>query len=443
MVFEATLLAIAAVILLWRVIAGIFKGNILSVCLWMLFAFLYHAQAYFLLTWLDEDAMVFVLNHRIDKTGFFAAMVMLFMATASAATFEQFFESTAGKHSRLAMQGDSTSNFCDLRFGRLRYAAVVALIVLCAAFLASRVGGIEGLLGEARPGQGATGIYLAVLGLCISYVPVALRLAAGSRGLPADWAVFVAGLALIAFVSRIFAILLLFAIVLILFADYRFGFAKPAKAFLVGLLAVIGFLIFFVWGALRDAQDQTGASEIAIAFEFLLDSPQRTIANLEFNYQVGIEGMTSLAGAATTSLEHLPDLGLTSLTQVLLRAVPGALRHEGDIFEQVNKLFWYQDSTVPSGLTCMFVHFHLFGGALFGLIFALITSAGTASLRRAYKAGDVQRVVVLAFILACSIFFLRGTIAVWLSTVLYGGALIAATTFWLANPVQAIARPKH
>lgn len=329
-----------------------------------IFAFLVTGQAFVIDADLDRSYSAHYLFNFINEEGFHSAVWYIFgvsLVSFALAVFSKGYTPASQPETRFVFDPGKAFYFWLFSF-------------LCAAslVLVFLVIGLSEFLHSSRPGfqTGATMFtYLLFLGV----VPVLLKILYPGRIRFGDMACLGLTFAISGVVSRTH---LIFYLLLILTGFYyaRGWSGRPhtlalfSKVFAFGLAAA---LLIFGIGALHDAQNYTHGS-LGDIISYILENPEKSALSIEYNYRIGVEGMSGTAGAFShyVSDPHTVhfDYGSSSIAKGAALALPGFLkRFANPILELSEALDWHRDSIAPTGVESFFVGFGWFAIALYPL----------------------------------------------------------------------------
>jgi len=228
--------------------------------------------------------------------------------------------------------------------------------------------GVSAFVGSSRPGN-QPGATLFIVLMSIGLFPLYLKIAYRSKVVLADLICFALSLAVTAGFSRLHVIL--YSMVVLVAIYYGRGWAlRPITFKMVLIFAVSGFLLtsfFFIFGALRDAQNFTKGS-ISDLVRYNLDHPEKSLLSLEFTYRTSVEGMSGIAGAMGESIGNPAqvrrDYGAQSALDGMFQLLPSALKQLfQEEIETVQNWYWYKKpgGNVSPGLETSFVSFGMAG----------------------------------------------------------------------------------
>ena len=223
-----------------------------------------------------------------------------------------------------------------------------------------------------RPGT-QPGATLFIVLMSIGLFPLYLKIAYRSKVVLADLLCFALSLAITAGFSRLHVIL--YSMIVLVAVYYGRGWAlRPITFKMVLIFTVAGFLLtsfFFIFGALRDAQNFTKGS-ISDLVRYNLDHPEKSLLSLEFTYRTSVEGMSGIAGAMGESIGNPAqvrrDYGAQSALDGMFQLLPSALKQLfQEEIETVQNWYLYKKpgGNVSSGLETSFVSFGMAGMVIY------------------------------------------------------------------------------
>lgn len=298
------------------------------------------------------------------------------------------------------------------------YWAILIFLTINTIVLIFAVVGLDTFLHSSRPGY-ESGATIFIVLLAIGILPVLLKILSRSKVRRADVICALFASAVTAAFSRIHIFLYLTAILLALF----YGSGWYRRTFSVGMIlrlslaGSVGFAVFFGIGSLHDAQNYTHGS-ISDLISYLIAHPERSLLSIDYNYRVGIEGMSGIAGAYSqyfvnpTSARF--DFGASWVLRGAIQWLPGFLKTVAEpISDWSADLNWYSVSVVPTGAETFFTSFGWAGVLLYPIsIYLLSWRLQVVMLLR--KTTPLMQ--VLFYVLsACLIFFVRGSLPVWIA----------------------------
>jgi hypothetical protein len=186
-------------------------------------------------------------------------------------------------------------------------------------------------LHSSRPGY-HTGSTIFIVLLFLGVVPLLFKILYRCKLVAGDIVCFILSFAVTAAFSRIHLILYLTAILLAFF--YASGWSdRPISVKVVVRVLLFGgaaFVLFFGIGALHDAQNFVSGS-FGDLISYIVAHPDKSILSMEYNYRVGVEGMSGIAGAFSQFRSH-PDLthfdgGASWLIQGSVQWLPGVIKN--------------------------------------------------------------------------------------------------------------------
>lgn len=291
--------------------------------------------------------------------------------------------------------------------------------------------GVSQFLNSSRPGfQSGTTIFLVIL--FVGIIPLLLKIVYQCRIEKGDIACFLVSFVITGAFSR--TDLLFFLVAILLAQYYCGGWVERKPTF--GLIAkFLGFgiaasFIIVVIGALHSAQNYTHGS-LGDLVAFLIANPEKSVLSIEYNYRVGIEGMSGIAGIFTQYLDSPlsahHDFGASWVLQGLIQGLPGFLKpYAGGVSEASVNLNWYPFSIVATAAETFFMSFGWLGIVVYPITLYCISwglplKAMQAPLRPLQSLLSYE-------LMAWTILFVHGPLAAWIAVcIFYSLALIL---FW-------------
>ena len=298
------------------------------------------------------------------------------------------------------------------------YAFLFIFLVCISAVCIFAVVGLDEFLHSSRPGYqpGAT-IFICLFFLGI--IPLLLKILLRSEIVRGDLACFLFAFAVTGAFSRINLILYLTAMLLAYF--YEYGWAeRPITFKLLAKILVFGGVAgvtFFGIGALHDAQNFVQGS-LGDLVSYILANPEKSVLSLQYTYRLGVEGMSGITGVFTQFLSNPNsvhfDYGASSVLSGIVLSMPGFLKtYAGALVDMSSSLNWYPFSIIPTAAETFFMSF---GWAAVILYPAAVYLLSWHLPMRAMAVRVSPRIKLISNILfACSIFFVRGSIAAWIA----------------------------
>lgn len=318
-------------------------------------------------------------------------------------------------------------------FAPTKWFYVILFFSLCilSGILIFAVVGLSEFLHSSRPGfQSGSTIFLVLLFLGV--VPVLLKITNKGKIGTGDITCCLLSFAITGAFSR--TNLILYLVIILIALYYSRGWADaPLTPKLIGSFLFFGFAVAFivvVIGALHDAQNfVSGSMEDLI--EFALANPQKSILSIQYDYRVGIEGMSGISGAFTEYLSHpdmvRPDYGSSWMLKGLTQSLPGFIKtYASGLIDLSDSLNWYPYSIVATGAESFFVGFGWFAVALYPVaVYVLGWYLPLLAVRTPLS--PLLRIV--AYLLTgCTIFFVHGPLAVWIGFSLSFSVVVVV--FW-------------
>ncbi len=396
------------------------KRMILYAFFCAIFLFLVTGQAFQIQSDLNTRRSVYYLNNFISDVGFSSALWYVFgisFATLLPTLLLRGYRAHSQLRSNLAF-----------RPTRLFYAGLFTILVVLSGVLVFFVVGLQEFLHSSRPGYQAGATIFIVL-LYLGVIPLLIKVLYRCKLGKGDIACFGLSFLMTAAFSRIHVILYLTAILLAFF--YGSGWSdRPISAKLLARLLLFGFtgfVLFFGIGALHDAQNFVRGS-LGDLVSYIVENPEKSLLSVEYNYRVGVEGMSGIAGAFSQDLSHPNrthfDLGAPWMIQGSVQWLPGIIKDRAAVLTKLSEeLSWYDSSVVATGPEYYFESFGWFGMALYPLsIFFLGWYFPLLILES--EAPPAARLIAYT-LFACCIFFVRGSLPVWIAFSLSYTVIIA------------------
>ena len=418
------------------ILAAFKKRMILYGLFSAIFLFLVTGQAFQIQSDLSREHSVIYLNNFISDIGFSTALwyvLGISVVTMLPALFFPGYRAHSQVRSPLAFQPPASF-----------YMGLFALLLALSFVLVFVVVGIQEFLHSSRPGYQAGSTIFIVL-LFLGVIPLLLKVLYRGRLAAGDIACFALSFVVTAAFSRIHLILYLTALMLAFF--YASGWSdRPLSAKLLLRILLFGgaaFVLFFGIGALHDAQNFVKGS-VGDLISYIVAHPEKSILSIEYNYRVGIEGMSGIAGAFSQSLSN-PNLthfdgGAPWLIQGSVQWLPGVIKDQAaDLTQLSESLSWYNSSIVATGAENFFESFGWLGVVLYPLSIFIV---GWFLPLRVLSAdtGPLIRLIVYTLFATC-IFFVRGSLPVWIAFSFSYTVVIAATWMFFRPYFIVTGRP--
>ena len=332
------------------------KNNIIGVMYSAAFIFMVIGQNINIMFSLDDSSQVYYLYNYINYQGHFYANIILFFILLNILLFINFLQknsvSRRNVYNKVAIRGNIN----------IYYNSQMIILPVLSWFLINIVGGLDDWANTSRPVASGSTFFLVLLTGGI--YPALFKIMSGSKVLWKDLILSFLSIGLVISFSRFLG---LFMLLQLLCAWYYSGESKELKNNL-GIMISSGFVffvVFFIYGNYRHMIEYTQGMSIAEIIEYVLDHWETSLFSLDYNYHVGIEGMSGLSGILTFVEGNGDyfniDFGLSALAGVL-KIFPSTIRDflVGDLLEYVQSIYWYRGSIVSSGLECFFMHFSIF-----------------------------------------------------------------------------------
>lgn len=386
------------------------KRMILYAVLNSIFIFLITGQAFQIQSDLEKRYSVDYLFNFISDAGFERALWYVLGISLIALLLATF--------SRGYCRGSFLGTDFSFAPGRLFYISLFSLLCLLSGVLIFTVVGWSEFLHSSRPGF-QTGSTIFIVLLYLGVVPLLLKIFCRSKIGMGDIACFLVSFGVTAGFSRIHLILYLFILLMALY--YSRGWADetitPGMVIKIIAFGAIATAAFFVIGALHDAQNFVSGSFTDLA-QFILSHPEKSILSIEYNYRVGIEGMSGIAGvfSQTVAQPHSVrmDYGASWLLQGSIQWLPGVLKDRvSQISDLSDALNWYSSSIVPTGAESFFESFGWAAVLLYPLTVYLLAWQIPLWILHSKVTPLLKVIAYTSF--ACSIFFVRGNLPTWMA----------------------------
>ncbi len=298
------------------------------------------------------------------------------------------------------------------------YLFLFLFLCFLASVLIFAVVGLETFLHSSRPGF-ETGSTIFLVLLFLGVMPLLLKILLRGQIEKGDIACCLVSFVVSGAFSRTDLIMYLLAILLALY--YARGWAN-ADLTLRRLVIVCGFgvavaVIIVGIGALHDAQNLIQGS-VGDLLSFILSNPEKSVLSLEYNYRVGIEGMSGIAGSFTqylsnpNSVHH--DFGISWLLKGVLLSLPGFLKTYADgLAALVNEWNWYPFSIIPTGAESFFTSFGWAGVLLYPIAVYVLTWSLPLHLQRS-RLSPLGGLISYA-LMTCTLYLVHGPLATWIA----------------------------
>jgi hypothetical protein len=374
-----------------------------------IFLFLVTGQAFQIQNDLQTQRTVYYLNNFISDVGFEEALWYVLGISCIS-----FLLALLAKGYRAFSQAPAGYTFQPSRLFYLCLFVVQGLLSVVLIFI---VIGLSEFLHSSRPGvQSGTTIFMILLFAGI--IPLILKIQYKGKIVLGDIACFLLSLAVTGWFSRILLTLDMTTLLLAFFyasgwADRPMSLKLVIRVFFFGGVATV---LFFGIGALHDAQNFVTGS-LSDLIGYIVAHPEKSILSIEYNYRVGVEGMSGIAGAFSQYLSNPNlvhhDFGASWVLQGSVQWLPGPLKSiAGVITDLTNGLTWFDNSIVPTGAESYFVSFGWWGILLYPLtLFFLSWYLPLRGL--ATRLAPNVRLIIYALFAGC-LFFVRGSLFVWI-----------------------------
>jgi hypothetical protein len=291
--------------------------------------------------------------------------------------------------------------------------------------------GLTEFLESGRPGiQTGSTIFLVLL--FVGVIPLLLKVICREKIAKGDLACCLLSFLIIGALSRTQLIFCLITIFFALYHSRGWIDARLSTWAIVRLVAfaVIVFVLVVGIGALHDAQNFTHGS-LGDLIGYILKNPERSVLSVEYNYRIGVEGMSGTAGALSHYLSdpyrvHF-DYGSSWILKGATQWLPGFLKgFASPIVDLSDSLNWHKDSIVAPGIESFFVDFGWFAIVLYPL--ALYWIGWKLPLKIVTTPMSPKRKVVFYTAAGWTIMFVHGNLAVWIAFTLSYSAI--GFLFW-------------
>jgi len=399
------------------------KRMILYVLLNAIFLFLVTGQAFQIAADLQTTRTVNYLLNFISDVGFDLGLKYVFWTSVVSlvlALVSPGFEASPTRKSQYSFAP-----------GKSFYLGLFLFLSVLSALLIFVVVGVDQFLHSSRPGfQSGSTIFLVLLFLGV--VPVLLKNIHGGKIGPGDLYCCALSFGVTGFFSRTDVILYLVTILLSLYYSGGWFRARLTVALILRYFAFGGAVAFIVLviGALHDAQNFTKGS-LGDIVSFILDHPEKSLLSIEYNYRVGIEGMSGIGGIFSEYLSH-PDLahydfGSSWIIQGTIQWLPGFLKPFASGMNDLSQsLNWYPSSIIATGSESFFMSFGWAAVVLYPVSVYLL--GWYLPIRMLRSRLSPASGVTVYLLMACTIFFVHGPLAVWIGFSFSYTAILLA--FW-------------
>lgn len=388
-----------------------------------IFTYLVTGQAFQIRADLDRSHTVYYLFNFINDVGFHSAVWYIF-----GVTLVSFLLAVVSRGYTKSSQPGTQFVFDP---GRGFYFWLLVLLCALSSVLIFFVIGLDDFLHSSRPGfQSGSTIFIVLLFLGV--VPVLLKVLYPGKIRFGDIACLGLTFAITGVLSRTHLVLYLVVILMAFYyargwSDRPHTLSLVSKVFAFGLAAA--FSIFGI-GALHDAQNFTHGS-LADLIGYILKNPERSALSIEYNYRIGVEGMSGTAGAVSHYLSdpysvHF-DYGSSWLLRGCAQWLPGFLKgFASPILDLSDALIWHADSIVASGVETFFMDFGWFAIALYPLVSYLL--AWKLPLRIVTTPMSPKVKLMCYTTAGWTIMFVHGALAVWIAFTFINSMIILL--FW-------------
>jgi hypothetical protein len=385
------------------------KRMILYALLNVVFLYLVTGQAFQIQSDLETQRTVYYLFNFINDIGF--GLALWYVLGVSCVSL---LLAVVSRGYRRHSQPRQLYSFAP---GRYFYVSLFVVLGLLSFLLIFVLIGLSDFLESGRPGvQAGTTVFLILL--FAGVLPLLLKVICGDKITRGDLACCLLSFLVTGWFSRIVLILYIVAILLTLY--YARGWVDaPLRPWLIARFLAFGAAVAFMFigvGALHDAQSFVQGS-FGDLVEYILEHPEKSVLSIEYNYRVGIEGMSGIAGVVTQYLSEPNsvhwDYGASWLLRGSIQWLPAFFKtYLAGISELSDNLTWYPYSIVATGAETFFMSFGwaailLYPAAIYLLAWQLPLAALRAARLPSFR-------LVTYVLMACTIFFVRGPLAAWI-----------------------------
>jgi hypothetical protein len=298
------------------------------------------------------------------------------------------------------------------------YVGLFLFQALLAGVLIFVVVGLSTFLQSSRPGF-ETGATVFLILLFVGVIPLLLKILLSSKIVRGDVACCLFSFLVTGAFSRTDLIMYLLAILLALF--YVRGWADeditPRRIAIFGGFGLTVGVIIAGIGALHDAQNFIQGS-LGDLVGYIVEHPEKSIISMEYNYRLGIEGMSGIAGAFTQAINNPAsvhhDFGASWIINGGILSLPGVLKtYASGIAEIGAELNWYPWSIVPSGAESFATSF---GWSAIGLYpAAVFLFSWYLPLRLQQSRLSPKGTLIGYSLMICTVFLVHGPLAIWIA----------------------------
>ena len=330
------------------------KRMVLCALLNAVFLYIVTGQAFQIQGDLDHARSVWYLNNYINDLGFHLALWYVLGISCVSLVLSICLRGYAPK--------DLPPPTLSFAPSRGFYFLLFSFLCVCSFILVFLVVGLSQFLHSSRPGfQSGSTIFLVLLFL--GTVPMLIKLLYRCRIERGDILCCLASFIVTGVFSR--TDLLFFLVAMLLAKYYSGGWAEARVT--VGLIArfagfgiAAAFIVIGI-GAIHSAENYVSGS-LSDLVQFLLEHPEKSVLSIEYNYRVGVEGMSGIAGIFTqylsypNSIHH--DYSASWVLQGMLQWLPGTLKLSARNLEALSaELNWYPFSVVATAAETFFMRF--------------------------------------------------------------------------------------
>jgi hypothetical protein len=299
------------------------------------------------------------------------------------------------------------------------YCFLYVYCVILSLYLVFVVVGLDVYMQSSRPGFIA-GSTIILVGLLPGLLPIIFRYMYGDRATILDWGLYFFVVGFTFTFSRIHAIAYIIILAFTHTVNVYRGLPQSNKGlprisrYLFGFLA-LAFIALLI-GAVRDALNYTDAGFPQI-YDYLSNNLEFSLLSIDRNYRIGIEAMSSLAGAMSTGQGGVvgsPIIAFSLLIRGFFQILPGGLKpFFCFIIDDMENLYWYKASVLPPGIESAYLSFGYFGTLIFPLILNALCVVGTNVIAKG-RYGPWTRLLSILMLMNL-VFYIRGSWIVWIA----------------------------
>jgi len=418
------------------------KRMLLYAILNAIFAFLVTGQAFQIQSDLETQRTVYYLFNFISDVGFHQALLYVFGVSSILLFLALASRGYIGRPQRRPLYTFApTSRFYCWFFLYLGLVSFLLIFVVV---------GLSEFLHSSRPGfQAGSTIFLVLL--FVGVLPLLLKVICCCKVTRGDMACCLLCFLVTGWFSRIALILQLVAVFLAFY--YERGWADaPVRPWLVARFLLFGgvvSIIFLGVGEIHDAQNYVQGS-FGDLVGFIIEHPDKGLLSIQYNYRLGIEGMSGIAGIFTQYLSKPGsarwDYGASWILQGFILDLPSFLKaFGGGIIDLAGSLDWYPSSIIPSGAEQSFMSFGWSALLLYPLAVYIVAWQLPLAAMRSSRSPFFS---LLSYVLMTfTISIVRGTLSGWIAfSLLYGFTAAAAWQLFrryirMQNCIQSVSIP--